>query len=104
MDNRKKITKSDNVTRQITETKRSAEYMEKVISIPSVFKGLDKHLEWMASIPSVSKGLDKHLVHRQTIFAILILLWYHWIPIYLLVQIQLTLMEWSIQCVSKNIK
>ena len=44
------------------------------------------------------------LVHCQTIFAIFMLLCYHWIPIYLLVQIQLTLMEWSIQCVSKNIK
>ena len=45
-----------------------------------------------------------YLVHCQTIFAIFMLLCYHWIPIYLLVQIQLTLMEWSIQCVSKNIK
>ena len=45
-----------------------------------------------------------NLVHCQTIFAIFMLLCYHWIPIYLLVQIQLTLMEWSIQCVSKNIK
>ena len=67
MDNRKKITKSNNVTRQITEIKRSAEYMEKVISIPSVFKGLDKHLERMASIPSVFKGLDKHLERMASI-------------------------------------
>ncbi len=67
MDNRKKITKSDNVTRQITEIKRSAEYMEKVMSIPSVFKGLDKHLERMASIPSVSKGLDRHLERMASI-------------------------------------
>ena len=47
---------------------------------------------------------QQNLVHCQTIFAIFMLLCYHWIPIYLLVQIQLTLMEWSIQCVSKNIK
>ena len=50
------------------------------------------------------RGIVLRLVHCQTIFAIFMLLCYHWIPIYLLVQIQLTLMEWSIQCVSKNIK
>ena len=50
------------------------------------------------------KPFKYELVHCQTIFAIFMLLCYHWIPIYLLVQIQLTLMEWSIQCVSKNIK
>ena len=60
MDKRKKITKSDNVTRQITEIKRLAEYMETVTSIPSVSKELDKHPEWMASIPSVSKVFDEY--------------------------------------------
>ena len=57
-------------------------------------------------VPYVNKEIPVLLllVHCQTIFAIFMLLCYHWIPIYLLVQIQLTLMEWSIQCVSKNIK
>ena len=61
MEKGKKITKSDNVTRQITEIKSLAEYMEKVTSIPSVTRGLDRHLERMASIPSVTRGLDRYL-------------------------------------------
>ena len=61
MDKRKKITKSDNVIRQITEIKPLAEYLKQITSIPSVSRGLDRHLERMAYIPSVSKALDRHL-------------------------------------------
>ena len=65
-------------------------------------------LELGSAVPALPNLLvvkcQQNLVHCQTIFAIFMLLCYHWIPIYLLVQIQLTLMEWSIQCVSKNIK
>ena len=67
MDNRKKITKNDNVTRQITEIKPLAEYLKQITSIPSVSRGFDRHLEQMASIPSVSKVLDGHLERMASI-------------------------------------
>ena len=57
MDKGKKITKNDNVTRQITET----EHMKKITSIPSVSRALDRQLEQMASIPSGFRTLDRQL-------------------------------------------
>ena len=67
MEKGKKITKSDNVTRQITEIKPLAEYLNQMASIPSFSRGPDRHLEQRASIPSFSRGPDRHLEQMGSI-------------------------------------
>ena len=67
MEKGKKITKGDNVTRQVTEIEPLAGYLKQITSIPSVSRGLDRHLEQMASIPSVSIGLSRDLKQMASI-------------------------------------